>query len=431
MAWSSIISRGISALYIGKSTLLKTFLLTGVLGTSMVFIWYTFNVIDKLQEDTRSQVEMYVKMWQLAANSPTSGDELQFIFDEVIVKANFPIIVLDSQGRPIHWRNVEGHLPGDTGASTILAIGQIADRMVADHGKFELYFGDDVNYFCYGDPEVVGQLRMMPFVEIGIVLAFMLVGIIGFQNIRKSEERHIWVGMAKETAHQLGTPITSMMGWLDLIDAELSEGIKSPEHDMSLTETIDNMRIDVVRLEQIANRFSKIGSAPELKPWILNDLVVETVEYYRRRLPFQGRGSKISFTPGETGGVAINPELMGWALENMIKNSLQAVDSKSGTIDVRTGNYRERKMAFVEFTDNGTGIAPAAARKIFRAGFTTKKRGWGLGLTLVKRIIEEYHGGKVALKKSRPGETIFELLLPMSPDAELRTDHSSDSDSKG
>jgi len=166
-----------SRLYISKSTVFKLFLLVGIAAISTVFVWYTFSVIDQLKEDTRSQVEKYVKMWQLAANSPSSGEELQFIFDEIIVKATFPIVVLNQEMQPIHWRNIEGIDPGDTTAVTQKYLLGVAEEMQAEHGKFSLYFGENFeNYLCYGDSAVVRQLKMMPFVEIGILLVFFHPG---------------------------------------------------------------------------------------------------------------------------------------------------------------------------------------------------------------------------------------------------------------
>jgi signal transduction histidine kinase len=173
------------------------------------------------------------------------------------------------------------------------------------------------------------------------------------------------------------------------------------------------MKVDIERLQRIANRFSQIGSVPDLPSCNLNQVVQETVEYYRRRLPFEGKGISINFSAGELPEVPLNPELLSWALENLIKNALQAVDQKTGRVDVRTGLQSNNKCALVEISDNGPGVSTAAARKIFRAGFTTKKRGWGLGLTLVKRIVEESHFGRVTLKRSKPGETVFEILLPL------------------
>ncbi|MFQ6009345.1 MAG: hypothetical protein ACE5K8_10405 [Candidatus Zixiibacteriota bacterium] len=259
MSPKSHISRRTARLYIGKSTVFKAFLLVGVIAVSAVFIWYTFNVIGKLQTDTRSQVDKYVKMWQLAANSPMSGAELQFVFDEIIVKANFPIIVLDAERQPIHWRNIAGIAPTDTSREALAYLKEEAERMVKQHGEFPLRFGEDhVNYFCYGNSQVIKQLTMMPFIEIGIVVAFLVVALIGFQSIRRSEQRNIWVGMAKETAHQLGTPTSSLMGWAEVMDSECV-GEKATVQRAAVKEVVDNMKIDITRLQRVANRFGQIG----------------------------------------------------------------------------------------------------------------------------------------------------------------------------
>ncbi len=401
-------------LYITKTTVFKLFLLFGVAAISTVFVWYTFDLIEELKEDNRSRVDKYVKMWQMAANSPTSGEELQFIFDEIIVKANFPIIVLDQDRQPIHWRNIENISVNDTTVKTKRYLKEIAEQMIADHDEFPLYFGNLVNYFCYGDSKIINELKMMPFIEIAILIAFLLLAFIGFQNIKESEERNIWVGMSKETAHQLGTPISSILGWLEVIKADQDQSYVSGQPLKVEEETLDNILIDTHRLEKIATRFGLIGSVPELKLCDVNKLIGETVEYYRRRLPFEGEGIKINFEPGNVSEIKINFELFGWVLENIIKNALQVIDSKTGVIDIKTKMVESKNSVKIEITDNGTGISAAAGRKIFRAGFTTKKRGWGLGLTLVKRIIEEYHNGKISLKKSKPGETVFEILLPVS-----------------
>ncbi|MEA3297060.1 MAG: HAMP domain-containing sensor histidine kinase, partial [candidate division Zixibacteria bacterium] len=366
------ILRGIDSLYISKSTVFKSFLLGGVAVISAIFIWYTFDVIGQLQTNTRSQVEKYVRLWQLAANSRTSGRELQFIFDEIIVKATFPIIVLDADRNPIHWRNVSSIDPADTSQATVSHLREKADEMMEKNGEFPLYFGEThMNYFCYGDSDVINQLKMMPFIEIGIVIAFLIVGTIGFQNIRRSEERKIWVGMAKETAHQLGTPITSLMGWREVLETECKV---SGESQPIFEETIANIRADVQRLERIANRFGQIGSSAELSPGDLNRLVQDTIDYYRRRLPYDGKGVRMDFFPADLPQVNLNTELLGWALENLVKNALQALDPKSGQIDIRTGFSPKQDEIIINITDNGKGISPAAARKIFRAGFTTKKR---------------------------------------------------------
>jgi signal transduction histidine kinase len=210
----------------------------------------------------------------------------------------------------------------------------------------------------------------------------------------------------------LGTPISSLMGWAEVMESKCS-GEQTVVERTAVTDVVDNMRVDIDRLQKIANRFSQIGSIPDLRSCSLNKVVGETVEYYRRRLPFEGKGIGINLSVGELPEIPLNPELLGWALENLIKNALQAVDQKTGRVDIRTGLLSNDKYALVEISDNGPGVSTAAARKIFRAGFTTKKRGWGLGLTLVKRIMEESHNGRVTLKRSKPGETVFEILLPL------------------
>ncbi|MEA1981874.1 MAG: HAMP domain-containing sensor histidine kinase [candidate division Zixibacteria bacterium] len=418
MSKSTKITSKTNRLYIGKSTLFKLFLLVGVALISSIFVWYTLTVIERLKKDTRSQVEKYVKMWQLAANSPSSETDvqLQFIFDEIIVKATFPIIVLDKDRNPIHWRNIEGVTSQDTTPRTIDYLKKVAEEMIEAHGEFPLYFGEDgdgilfVNYFCYGDSEVVKKLMIMPFVEIGILVAFLIIAFVGYQNLRQSEERHIWVGMAKETAHQLGTPISSLMGWLEVIAAdEESPENKTIKIDKEITS---NIKVDVARLQKIANRFGLIGSIPELKETDLKEVIQDSIDYYSRRLPFEGEGVKLTLQSSNIPNIPLNSELFSWVLENLIKNALQAVDLKTGMVTVKTST--NNNLAIIEVVDNGEGISPVAARKIFKAGFTTKKRGWGLGLTLVKRIVEEYHNGKVFLKKSKPGETIFEIQLPIS-----------------
>ncbi|HQL23406.1 MAG TPA: HAMP domain-containing sensor histidine kinase, partial [candidate division Zixibacteria bacterium] len=396
-------------------TFYNGFLLVGVVAISLVFIWYTLNVIDRLKEGTRSQVEKYVKMWQLAANSNTSGEELQFIFDEIIVKADFPIIVLDQNREPIHWRNIKGIGPTENSPKALATLRRLAESMAARNQEFPLHFGEGhVNYFLYGDTDAITRLRYMPFVEISIVLAFLAVALVGYHNIRRSEERHIWVGMAKETAHQLGTPISSLMGWIEVMRAECDPAADRAQLQAQFADGLENMRIDIDRLQKVANRFGQIGSIPELHPADVNRAVADAVEYFRRRLPFEGQGITLDVRRGELPPVDLNPELFGWAIENLIKNSLQAVDPKAGRVLFTTSYLPHRQCVVIDVEDNGAGIPAAAQRRIFRPGFTTKKRGWGLGLTLVRRIVEEYHRGRVTLKRSKPGETVFEITLPAS-----------------
>ena len=405
-------------LFINKATMFKIGLLLGVILVSAFFVWYTFSIIQTLQEDARSQVERYVQLWQLAVNSPESGEEsdiVAFIFNEIIVKASFPIVVLDEQRHPVHWRNIPDIPNSDSSNVARDEITRIAADMYELHGEYPIYFGETaVNYLRYGESELIQQLRIMPFATIGVVITIMIIGMIGFQNIRRSEERHIWVGMAKETAHQLGTPISSLMGWLDLMEADCVDKNSMTDQQKTVNDAVENMQVDVDRLQRVANRFGQIGSIPELTNCDLNSLVGEVAEYYRRRLPFEGKGVRIEFMPGELPPVQANPELFTWTLENLVKNALQVIDPKSGMVTLTTNLTNDHKCALIKVSDNGPGIPAAAMRKIFRAGFTTKKRGWGLGLTLVKRIVEDYHKGQVWLEESAPGKTVFAITLNIS-----------------
>jgi hypothetical protein len=399
---------------ISKTTIFKLFLLVGIVIISVVFIWYTLDVINQLKEDAQRSVTSYVRLWQLAASDQSTGGEVQVIFEEVIKKANFPVIITGLDNQPLFWRNVSGIVDNDRSPETLEKIKKYVAEMKEEKGEIPLKFGEQtISYFYYGDSKIIRQLQWMPFVEIGLVAAFVLVGFIGFQNIRRSEERHIWVGMAKETAHQLGTPISSLMGWLEILSDKIDvENRTGNNSGFNPGETFEQMKTDVTRLQKIANRFGKIGSLPDLVESNINDIMNETVAYFEGRLPFEGKGVRITYEPVDTPELYLNGELFSWAIENLIKNSLQAVDPQSGLLEIKVSKNADDKAILIDLKDNGKGIPVGIARKIFRPGFTTKKRGWGLGLTLVRRIIEEYHKGLVLLIKSRPGETVFRIILP-------------------
>ena len=398
-------------LSIGATTIFKLFLLAGIVIISIVFIWYTLDVIGQLKEDAERTVTSYVKLWQMAASENTTGGEIQVIFEEVIKKANFPVIIADPDGKPVFWRNLSGIVDNDPSEEALRRVKKIAQKMKEDKGEIPMMFGGrTISYFYYGDSAVIRQLQWMPFIELGLVGAFILVGFIGFQNIRRSEERHIWVGMAKETAHQLGTPISSLMGWLEIGP----ENKPDPQNLIkNKVEIFNQMKVDVHRLQRVANRFGQIGSQPEWKEVDIDYLLDETAAYFQRRLPFNGKGCEILYKKSNIPTVNINGELFTWVIENLIKNALQAVDPRSGRIILNANISRDGKFVVIDIEDNGSGIPKGIARKIFRPGFTTKKRGWGLGLTLAKRIIEEYHRGRISLVKSNPGQTVFRIALPI------------------
>ena len=400
---------------VGGTTIFKLFLLVGIVAISIVFTWYTLDVVRQLKADAEQMVTSYVRLWQLAANESSTGQEVQVIFEEVIKKANFPVVITGTDGEPVFWRNISGIVDNDPSEKTLRKVKALIREMKEDKGEFPLYFEEMViSYFYYGDSKVIHQLQMMPFIEIGLVLAFLIIGFIGFQNIRRSEERHIWVGMAKEAAHQLGTPISSLMGWLELLSAgKAKKSDTENQTGFGEDEIFSQMKTDVKRLRRVANRFGQIGSKPDYTEVDMNELLGETVNYFRRRLPFDGQGLEIHFKKGGIPLVSLNGELFAWVIENLIKNSLQAVDPQTGQIELKTTQVENGRYIVIELTDNGKGIPIGIVRKIFRPGFSTKKRGWGLGLTLTKRIVEEYHRGKIILVKSQPGNTIFRIIFPV------------------
>lgn len=399
----------------GGTTFFKLFLLLGIVLISIVFIYYTLDVINQLKSDAERMVRSYVMLWQLAASESTSGGEVQVIFEEVIKKANFPVVIADLEGEPVFWRNIDGIIDNDPDPEAREKVRKIAREMKEDNGELPLKFGErTISYFYYGDSHVIRQLRLMPFIELGLVGAFILVGFIGFQNIKRSEERHIWVGMAKETAHQLGTPISSLLGWLEIFQSGSTDSASgSGQNGITDEEMLAQMKTDVTRLRRVANRFGQIGAKPDLNETDIDNLIEETVAYFRRRLPFDGKGVDIIYNRGSLGPVSINGELFTWAIENLVKNSLQVVDAKRGQVELSAYTADDSHYVVIEVKDNGPGIPAGVARKVFRPGFTTKKRGWGLGLTLARRIIEEYHRGRISLVKSKPGETIFQIVLPV------------------
>ena len=272
------------------------------------------------------------------------------------------------------------------------------------------------NYIHYGDTSLVGRISLAPFVQTGVLFLFLLVGYIGYRNIKRSQQRSLWVGMAKETAHQLGTPLSSLSGWLELLRGEVATTPRPARDERweRVDQMIGEIQQDMRRLDQIASRFSQIGSVPELEEKDVAVVLEETIEYFRRRVPQFGRQEIELECLGELPLVPINAELMSWAFENLCKNAIDAMNGQTGRLRIRMELLPEGRAVQVAFQDDGRGIEPEHIKRVFEPGFSTKKRGWGLGLVFVKRIVEEYHKGKISLVHSAPGEgATFEVILPL------------------
>lgn len=400
----------------GASLFYRAFLLFGVLGIAFVFITYTQDVILRLKEEETQNVDVYARLYQALINPEASTSDIDLIFETIIQKARFPMVFSDSAGNPQNWRLLDRSVDTTTVKTPQLVakIRKAMEAMDRQRPPKEIrYQGHLVLLFHYGDPPIVNRLRWMPYVELVLVAVFIISGYLGFRNLKRSEQRHIWVGMAKETAHQLGTPLSSLMGWVELL-RDSRGAPEGAENRPSIEQVADRMQTDLQRLEKVANRFGQIGSMPELKAADLNAVVCESVNYFKQRLPRQGNGAVIRENLVPLPAVEMNPELFGWVLENLIKNALEAVDPKLGIIEISSGVEESGRSVWVRVADNGRGIPSGAQKRIFNPGFTTKKRGWGLGLTLAKRIVEEYHKGRLVLEESMPNvRTVFKINLPV------------------
>ncbi len=377
-------------LFGGYKSLLFLFIL--LIGFSLHY--YTRQLVEQLREESHSLVELYANMYLYVAETE-SEDNLSFLFDQIIRKSNFPLIITDDNHHPIGWKGLSVD-PSDRSIEAIKRVSHIMQQLAKEIDPVPVsYEGHVFNYLYYGDSSLVSQLQIFPYVEIGILGIFILLGFMGYANIIRSEKRHIWVGMAKETAHQLGTPISSLMGWIEV----MKEADKKPK-----AEIFAEMTKDMSRLKQVSARFSEIGSIPDLKENNLREALDEVVTYISRRAPQLGRKVQINTSYEEVPAVALNSNLFQWAVENIMKNALDAMDKARGEIKINLFNDEKPRKVILDIEDNGKGIESKNLNCIFKPGHSTKKRGWGLGLTLSKRIIEDYHRGKIYVKESKPAE---------------------------
>ena len=347
------------------------------------------------------------------AESQPGGEGLDFVFSQIIQPRRFsvPAIITDSALTYVAFsRNVDvdsSRGPEDVQARLLVLAAEMDETN--DPIRFEFAPGN-VQHVHYGESELARTIRAFPLVQLLVVALFILVGYWGFSYLRRSEQSLLWVGMAKEAAHQLGTPLSSMIGWIEL----LRLGDTAPAEQIA-----DELEADVERLRRVADRFEKIGSRPTLEPILLAPVLEDVATYMRRRIPRSGPSVTLTVDADPDLAALLNPDLFEWVVENLLKNALDAMET-GGTITIRA--QREvapragGERAVIEVEDTGKGMDRATARHVFRPGFSTKRRGWGLGLSLSRRIVEEYHGGKLEVATSRPGEgTTFRIALSASP----------------
>ena len=372
-------------------------------------LYYTQSLVTKLQEKERQIVELYAKGIEYIANTTNPDVDITFLFDNIIKPIDFPMIITVGED-DLNFLNKSDarNVNYDTTLSEVelkVFFSNLIKEMDEIHPPIVVTYEDSIvlQKIHYGDSELITQLKYYPYLQITIAALFIIIGYIGFSHIKKSEQSNIWVGMAKETAHQFGTPISSLMGWLEM----LKLNYKDPDKVLDISEEIND---DVEKLNRITYRFSKIGSTPELKQHNVFEEAKKVTDYFTRRLPQTGKSVELSVTGDNNVKANLNSELFEWVLENLIKNALDAIENKNGKIDISISD--SNRNVEIEVADNGKGIDLKRRKDVFRPGYSTKRRGWGLGLSLSKRIIEGYHGGKLFVKSSVAGEgTTFKIML--------------------
>jgi len=401
---------------ITSKTLFRYYFIFGTSFVILLFIFYVFIYQREVSKETRIVPDLVNRFMFYSSQENFESIMIQYLLIDVIAEIEFPIIITDSDHNPVYWKNVDApenatwdSLPDATKKSVqkrvhkIQTSGHIVPLMHPDDDSTVLA------YAYYEDSRVIKLLKYLPYVEVALILFFLSFGTYALTLIRQNEQRMIWVGLAKETAHQFGTPISSIIGWLDLLKMKTDSIPQKTE----IQDIIDDMTIDVGLLNKIASRFGKVGSNITLKPTDIDLVMNKLISYFAKRLPVFEHEIKISYQPQDPNiSVSLDEELIVWAFENIIKNSIDAMINKSGNIDIRS--YLQGSKYHLSFSDQGTGIPKHILRKIFDPGVTTKSRGWGLGLSLTKRIVEEYHHGKVRVAKSELEQgTTIEVVLEL------------------
>jgi signal transduction histidine kinase len=352
----------------------------------------------------------------------------QRIIREIVEQVDLPMILTDANGVPVVWRGVDVP-PND--ADTPLALGaedlspqmrahrdrlqELVRRFDALNAPWPIEAGGVVQgYVHFGESNLQKQLRWMPWILALTVTIFISVGLLGVRSLKRSEERSLWVGMARETAHQLGTPLTSLLGWVQLLRSN-EEADEEADPDVARrhrAQTYAEMARDLERLSKVSARFSRIGGSLSLEPLDLVPVIAETVEYVRRRTPHLGATVEIHNDIDALPPVAANRELMEWVFENLLKNAVDAM-ADGGSIHVRGG--QDGSVVQLRVSDTGRGIPHGRRNAIWEPGYTTKERGWGLGLTLVRRIVVEYHSGRIWVEDNEDRRGIcFVIELPLA-----------------
>lgn len=359
----------------------------------IVSVWYSNQLAQKIAEEEQKNIQLWAKAYQYL-NSASENTNIGFLSEVIANNTSVPVILTDELGNIISYRNL-----GEVGGEDSSYLYQQLNRMKQRGSLIEIKLDDTYkNYIYYSESFLLRQLKYYPYIQLSIISIYLLVAYLAFSNSRRSEQNKVWVGMAKETAHQLGTPLSSLMAWMEYLS---TKGLEE--------RVVKELNQDVDRLKLITERFSKIGSNPDL---MMHDLQIElqrNIDYIRKRSSDKVSIQFESNLPDQY-QLNYNPPLFNWVLENLLKNALDSIDGE-GSIVVRL--QEESKYVNIDVSDTGKGISRKDFKTVFNPGFSTKKRGWGLGLSLAKRIIENYHRGKIFVKESVLNKgTTFRIQLP-------------------
>jgi signal transduction histidine kinase len=356
-------------------------------------IFYSRYLANKIAADERRTVESWAEAQRFIASA---GPDVNITFATVMMASqqSIPVIETNERDSITNYHNLD--------STDVLKQGYLASRLkeFARNRPIITYLGNDsssYNKYYYGESRLLKEVRYYPFVQLFIVALFILVTLNALNARHKAMQNQLWAGLAKETAHQLGTPVSALHGWVEM----LRESGTDPE-------MVNEMEKDVVRLKLVSDRFSKIGSAPQLVDRDLIDVLRQVMEYVKKRAP-----ERVKFhldSSQEQLVIPLSNPLFDWVIENLLKNALDAMEGQ-GEIRMLVNQYHNKVI--IDISDTGKGISASQIRRVFNPGFTTKKRGWGLGLTLSKRIIEDYHNGQLTVKSSEPGKgTTFRIVIP-------------------
>jgi signal transduction histidine kinase len=393
--------------------------------------FYSYRVINQLRKNDHAAVEVYTGFVQSTIKESMTLGEIKAVLDKFISKSNSSVIVTDSAWEPQIWYNVYYRkflnnllIPEkDLNDDQRIYLAKTIEKSRQKHAPGQLVCADSsvkFGYLLLVDNDQIKSLSFMPFVTLGFIAAFVLMIYFVFFNIRSTERSNLWVGLAKETAHQLGTPISALMGWVEYMRLiRETDPPVTPEvfMEQNLKICLD-MEHDLKRLGKVTARFSQIGSSPALSKCDINELLHDISEYFRARLPLMHKHIDIKFEFGDIPKAYVNKDLLEWVFENLLKNSIDAMNRDDGVITISTEYIERSRIIRVNHRDNGIGISHEAQKKIFAPGFTTKRRGWGLGLTLAKRVVEDYHNGKIYISWSQKDKgTVFCVDLPVKADS--------------